>query len=271
MTTFSRKANRLDKARLLLKGRYGEPTQARVAHPVEHTLRAILSEEATASQVEQAIARLREHFADWNDLRVSRPREIRDSLGPDFPLAADKARVIPRLLDQVFKCHNSMVWDFPEAMGKVATRSYFESLEEVRPFVAATIARDCVGAHAFPVDRDVARVLGRLQILDPDAQTEPEMQALLERAVRRTRAYEAHWLVKHLAEDLCVVETPLCGQCPLRKMCPSAVVAPRGKAGGSKRARAARKPKKKAVTKHAARRRTVAKRKRSRRSPKRKR
>jgi endonuclease III len=69
-------------------------------------------------------------------------------------------------LDQVFHQHNSMVWDFLETMGKVEARAHFEKMEEVRPFVAATMARDCVGAHAFPVDSDVARVLGRLAILD---------------------------------------------------------------------------------------------------------
>jgi endonuclease-3 len=266
MSTFGQKARRLEKARLLLRRRYGEAPKAMVTHPVEHVLRTILSEEATPSQVEQAMNRLRQEFVDWNDLRVSRPREIRETLGAEFPRAAEKARVIPRLLDQVFKRHNSMVWDFLEQLGKVAARAYFESLEEVRPFVAATIARDCAGAHAFPVDRDVARALGRLHVLDPDAQSETEMQAMLERAVKHTRAYESHWLLKRLAEDLCLVQTPVCSQCPLRKMCPSAVVAPKGRARRPKRARAA-KPKKKAATKRAARRRRVAKRKRSRRSP----
>ena len=130
-----------------------------------------------------------------------------------------------------------------EAMGKVATRAFFGSLEEVRPFVAATIARDCAGAHAFPVDRDIARVLGRLGILDPEAASETQMQAFLERAVKSTRAYETHYLVKRLAEDLCLPETPVCSQCPLSKKCPSAVLEPRKRRAGRKRpARAKKRP-----------------------------
>jgi len=148
-----------------------------------------------------------------------------------------------------------------EAMGKVATRAFFESLEEVRPFLAATIARDCVGAHAFPVDRDIARVLGRLGILHPDAESETGMQALLERAVKSTRAYEAHYLVKRLAEDLCLPETPVCAPCPLSKKCPSAVLPPKGGRAGRKRPAAAkRKPKMK--KKRAARKRTASGRRR---------
>jgi len=229
MPTFTDRMKRLERARLFLRRRYGEPPRAVVTHAVEHALRAILSEEATAAQVEEAMERLHQHFVDLNDLRVSRPREIRDVLGADFPRSGLKARVIPRLLDQVFHQHNSMVWDFLEAMGKVETRAHFEKLEEVRPFVAATMARDCVGAHAFPVDSDVARVLGRLAILDPSKESEAEMQAQLERGVKANRAYEVHALLKRLAEDLCIVGTPLCAPCPLNAMCPSAVLPPKGK------------------------------------------
>jgi len=263
MTTFGEKARRLDRVRLALKGRYGEAPKLMLTHPVEHVLRTILSEESTASQVDQAMRRLREHFVDWNDLRVSRPREVREALGADFPGVGQKARVIPRLLDQVFKHHNSMVWDFMEEKGKVATRKFFESLEEVRPFVAATLARDATGAHAFPVDRDVARVLGRLGILHPEAESESQMQAFLERAVKSPRVHESHYLVKRLAEDLCLPETPVCVPCPLRKKCPSAVSAPKAKRPGRKRPAATKK-------KRAARRRAASGRKPSRRSPKRK-
>jgi endonuclease III len=172
---------------------------------------------------------------DLNDLRVSRPREIREAIGANFPRSAQKARVIPRLLDQVFKQHNSMVWDFVEQMGKVEARGYFERLEDVRPFVAALLARDFAGAHAFPVDADVARVLGRLAVVDPARESEVEMQLFLERAVKANRAYETQWLVKRLGEDLCIVDMPQCGKCPLNPMCPSALCPPGGK------------PKKKAV------------------------
>ncbi len=223
MPTFTDKVKRLERIRLALRRRYGDEPRAPVTHPVEHAVRTILGEEATSDAVEKAVEGLRRHFIDWNDLRVSRPREIREVLGATFPRGGYKARVIPRLLDQVFKQHNSMVWDFLESMGKVETRTYFEKLEEVRPFVAATIARDCIGAHAFPVDNDVARVLGRLAIVDPAAQSEADMQALLERAVKSDHAFELHRLIKRLAEQLCVVGTPLCGKCPLRRTCPSAL------------------------------------------------
>ncbi len=252
MPTFTDKVKRLERIRLALRRRYGDEPRAPVTHPVEHAVRTILAEEATGDAVEKAVERLRRHFIDWNDLRVSRPREIREVLGATFPRGGYKARVIPRLLDQVFKQHNSMVWDFLETMGKVETRADFEKLEEVRPFVAATIARDCIGAHTFPVDNDVARVLGRLAIVDPAAQPEADMQGLLERAVKSNRAFELHRLIKHLAEQLCVVGTPLCGKCPLRRTCPS-VLRPRKRKARKKAKkppaakRKAKKPAKKKV------------------------
>jgi len=272
MPTFTDKVKRLERIRLALRRRYGDEPRAPVTHPVEHAVRTILAEEATSDAVEKAVERLRRHFIDWNDLRVSRPREIREVLGATFPRGGYKARVIPRLLDQVFKQHNSMVWDFLETMGKVETRGYFEKLEEVRPFVAATIARDCIGAHAFPVDNDVARVLGRLAIVDPAAQPEADMQGLLERAVKSNRAFELHRLIKHLAEQLCVVGTPLCGKCPLRRTCPSALRPgkrkARKKAKGTPAAkRKAKKPAKKKVAAKKAKTKAAAKKPNQRTKP----
>ena len=276
MPTFTDKVKRLERIRLALKRRYGDQPQVPVAHPVEYALRTILAEETTADAVEKAMDRLREYFVDWNDLRVSRPREIREVLGASFPRSGYKARVIPRLLDQVFKQHNSMVWDFLEAMGKVQARAYFEKLEDVRPFVAATLARDAVGAHAFPVDNDVARVLGRLAIVDPSAQSETEMQAFLERAVKANRVWEVHRLVRRLGEELCLVATPLCGKCLLRKSCPSATPAKRRVARKAKEP-VAKKPvaaKKRAAGKKRAAKKTparkVAKKKPARAKPKKK-
>ncbi len=220
MATFTDKARKLERVRAALKRRYGDPQRAPIPHPVEHAIRAILAEEATPDQVEAALERFRETFVDFNELRVTRPREIREALGEAFPQRRHKARVIPRLLDQIFKRHNSMIWDFLEALGKTDTRAYFEALEEVRPFVAAVMARDFADAHAFPVDRDVARVLGRLGILDPETEREAEMQALLERAVKNPRVWETHALVKRHAWELCTPEDPACADCPVLKACP---------------------------------------------------
>jgi len=231
MPTFTSKLRALERVRQHLRRRFGEAPTVTVTHPVEHAIRAILSEEATAAEVDSALDRLRRHFVDMNDLRVSRPREIRDVLGPNFPRSGHKARVIPRLLDQVFHQHNSMVWDFLESMGKVQTRAYFEKLEDVRPFIAATLARDCAGAHAVPVDNDVARVLSRLGILDPAKESEVRMQAFLERAVKASRAREFHWLIKRLAEEFCLVGGGLCTRCSLKVVCVCAVLPSKRKAG----------------------------------------
>jgi len=245
MVAFADKVRFLERVRQHLRRRFGELPRLAVTHPVEHAIRAILSEEAASAEVDDAIDRLHRHFVDLNDLRVSRPREIREVLGGEFPRSGHKARVIPRLLDQVFKQHNSMVWDFLEEMGKTEARAYFEKLEDVRPFVAATMARDCVGAHAVPVDNDVSRALGRLGIVGPATESEAEMQTILERAVKANRAYEVHWLAKRLGEDLCIVGTPLCRQCPLNSFCPSAAIPSRTRA----KKKAAAKPSKPAAKK----------------------
>jgi len=261
MATFTEKAKRLDRIRRDLAQALGPVQRQPVYDPVEHVLRAVLGEEATEAEVEAALQRMRDHFVDWNDLRVSRPREIREVLGETFPLAGPKARVIPRLLDQVFKRHNTMRWEFLREMGKVEVRRLFEGLEEVRPFVAATMARDLAGAHAFPVDRDVARVLGRLGLVDPQTQSEAQMQAFLERAVKAADAPTLHAQVKRLAEAVCRPEAPDCPACPLRQTCPTAAARARAQAEARRQAAARKQEKKKAAAKKAARPKRAAKKK----------
>ncbi len=240
METFTDKTKRLQRIRKALKRKYGDLQRTPVTHPLEHAVRTVLQDEASRAEVDAAMDRIRDHFIDYNDLRVSRPREIRDVLGDDFPRAGAKARVIPRLLDQVFKQHNSMVWDFLEEMGKIECREFFEALEEVRPYVAATLARDCAEAHAFPVDRDVGRVLARLGLVNPDADSEADMQAFMERAVTSDHAWELHALLRRLAEDVCLVGDPKCSVCPLKTLCPTA----EERAAARKRKKTATKKKK---------------------------
>jgi len=265
---FADRVRRLDRVRLALRRRYGDPPRIAVTHPVEYAIRIILSEEATADQVDRAVERLRRAFVDWNDLRVSRLREVRDVLGVDFPRSSYKARVIPRLLDQVFKEHNSMVWDFLEALGKVGTRSYFEKLEDVRPFVAAALARDCAGAHAFPADHDIVRVLGRLGVVAADQETETEVQAFLERAVKSTRACQTHQLLKQFAEDVCTVEGPKCVRCVVAALCPSMETRPSTKRRPAKPS-AAKAKRKVSRGKASARRKRAARKKGGRRTTRR--
>ncbi len=97
MTHFADKVKRLERIRQTLRRRYGEAARASVTHPVEHALAAILGEEAAEKKAREALERLRGQFVDLNDLRVSRPHEIREALGHNFPRSGQKARVIPRL------------------------------------------------------------------------------------------------------------------------------------------------------------------------------
>ncbi|MDP6381493.1 MAG: hypothetical protein QF662_09130, partial [Phycisphaerae bacterium] len=250
--TFTQKANLLRQLHRLLKKRYGAREFHKPIHPVEHAVAAILWEQATSEQVEAAMNRLRRAFVDWNEVRVSRPREIREVLG-SLPRAASKAEQIPLILHEVFMQHHSMCWsEFLEKMGKRQMREFFEKIPGLRHYVAATIARDFAGAHAFPIDLDLHRVLVRLGILAPEI-SEPEAQAFMERAVKNAHTYELHALLKHLAETLCKSNRPKCSRCPLRAKCPSMVVEKKRKRKAPAKARKVVKKKtaKKAVKKAA--------------------
>ncbi|MDK1030474.1 MAG: hypothetical protein QGD94_00530 [Planctomycetia bacterium] len=257
--SFTQKANRIRLLHQLLRRRLGAREFHKPIHPVEHAVKAVLWELATAEQVESTMNKMRRSFVDWNEVRVSRPREIREVLG-SLPGAAAKAEQIPLLLHEVFLRQHSMFWtDFLENMSKREMRDFFSGISGLRRYIAAVMARDYAGMHAFPVDADIHRVLVRLGIFAP-GMPEREAHGFMERAVKSKQAYEVHALLRELAERLCVADNPLCSRCPLRQKCPSAEMFIKQKATRTLKARRD-KAKRAAAKKNAAAKKKAAKKK----------
>ena len=74
---------------------------------------------------------------------------------------------------------------------------------------------------AIAVDTHVFRIANRLQLATGDTPLEVELG--LQKAIPREKWSDAHhWLIWH-GRKLCKARQPLCSQCPLMTVCPSAV------------------------------------------------
>ena len=76
------------------------------------------------------------------------------------------------------------------------------------------------GEPAIAVDTHVFRIANRLQLATGETPLEVELG--LQKAIPREKWSAAHhWLIWH-GRKICKARRPLCGECPLRRVCPSA-------------------------------------------------
>jgi endonuclease III len=204
----------------LLKRRYKlEPRGPRLTI-LEAVIYGICHEGSTREQANQALSRFKDHFYDWNEVRVSPLQEIRDVLA-GFPDAMARAAAIRRFLRQLFeKTYGFNLEALTKKPLKDALKALggFEALKS--DFVQATVIQQALGGHAIPVDVSMRRALARLGIAEAEAEP-ASLRAMLERVVPKNRGADFGDLMEELSHDTCVAGNPDCPRCELRKVCPT--------------------------------------------------
>jgi endonuclease-3 len=184
---------------------------------LEAVVYGICHEGMTRDDASRALARFKDQYFDWNEVRVSSLVEIQQTLS-GFPNAEERARRIRKFLRQMFQ----KTYGFSlEALVKKPLKEALKVLHDYEAFssdfVTATVIQQALGGHAMPVDEDVRRALDRLGIVEPDMAS---LRSVLERAVPKNRGVEFLDLIEDLAHDTCVPGVPDCPRCELRKICP---------------------------------------------------
>lgn len=213
------KAQLLTNVHDLLKKRYKPKADRQSVRltVLEAVVYGICHEGMTRDDANQALARFKDQYFDWNEVRVSSLVEIKATLS-GFPNAEERARRIRKFLRQMFQ----KTYGFNlEALVKKPLKDALKVLHEYEAFssdfVTATVIQQALGGHAMPVDEDARRALDRLGIVEPDLVS---LRSVLERAVPKNRGVEFLDLLEDLAHDACIPGNPECPRCELRKICP---------------------------------------------------
>jgi endonuclease-3 len=201
-----------------LKRRY-KPKPDRTASKLsvlEAVVYGICHEDTSREQANQALSRFKDHFFDWNEVRVSPIAEIEETLA-DIPDAQNRAQRIRRFLRQLFE----RTYGFTlEALTKKPLKEALKVLSVYEAFssdyVSATVVQQALGGHAIPVDSSTRRALNRLGITDSEL---PALRSVLERAIPKNRGVEFLELLEELSHDTCLSNDPECPRCELRKVC----------------------------------------------------
>jgi endonuclease-3 len=229
--------NTTNKQRILnqifsLKSRYGGSEPA--SRPVlEQFVYGLLREGATREQTDGAFRTLGERFFDWNEIRVSSPREVEECLG-NLPDAEQKAQRLVALLQEVFETTFSFDLEPLHKKGLKQSAKQLTRFQAANDYTVAWVVQHALGGHAVPLDNPTLRVLRRLGLLETDQEDGETQRANLDHLIPKVRGALFSELISALADEVCWETAPHCSSCPLNSECPTGQEASRGTVGAGR-------------------------------------
>ena len=204
--------NRSDRLKILsrLEEAYPEAKAELVfSNPYEMLVATMLSAQCTDKQVNRVTPAV---FSRWPDAVAMAGAEVEEL----FPLVKScgfrsKAGNIIAACRIIRDQHGGQV---------PSTLEELTALPGVGRKTANVVLSNAFGIPAFAVDTHVFRVSNRLGLCN--AATVEETERQMTRLIPREKWGNAHhWLIHH-GRQKCKAQRPLCGECPLNDLCPSA-------------------------------------------------
>ncbi len=170
----------------------GHPAEPVVgAEPVTQMIVGFLEWNATRRAARKAHEALMANMVDTNEVRVSRPDELLEIIGRDYPQAEERIERMHESLHEVFLREQVMSLEVVSRKSKKEIRHYLDTLPGMTPYVAAQMTLLCFDGHAVPVDDRLAEALRAAGAADAEATIE-EIESFLERQFKAGQGIEAH-------------------------------------------------------------------------------
>jgi endonuclease-3 len=236
MATTSNKQRLLGQVFSTLKKRY-HPVEAESRPVLSQFVYAICREGSTQAKADQAFRNLHERFFDWNEIRVSSPREVAECFDDGTDAEARAQRLIS-LLQEVFETTYSFDLDSLHKKGLKQSAKQLSRYQAASEYAVASVVQGGLGGHAIPIDAPGLRTLRRLGLVEVDQDDPESIQATLQHIVPKARGSLFADLIGELANELCLDDEPQCGNCPLAAECPAGQEAARKTVSHSRSSRA---------------------------------
>jgi len=191
------------------------------ARPVlEEFIFGLCRESATVDQAEQAYRSLRQHFFDWNEVRVSSAREVEEVLA-DLPGSELRAQRLLSFLQEVFETDFSFDLETLHKKGVKQASKHLTRYEAASDYTCAWVVQRSLGGHAIPIDPPTLRCSRRLGLVETDTADVEAIRASLEHLVPKAKGPLFTEVISNLAAEFCWEEEPNCPSCPLAGECAS--------------------------------------------------
>src|SRR5712692_5030158 len=185
MPTTTNKQRVLTQIFTTLKKRYdpGEPEPWPV---LEQFLYAVCREGAARAQADRSFRNLQERFFDWNEIRVSSPREVEEALG-NISDAENRANRLISFLQEVFETTFSFDLESLHKKGLKQAAKQLSRYQAANDYAVSWVVLHTLGGHAIPLDSPTLRVTQRLGLADSEGDDAEGLRGSLEHLVPKVR------------------------------------------------------------------------------------
>jgi len=215
--------NRANTILRLLRNSYSVPTLSNVADdPFQVLIRTVISQSTAEANTRRAYANLSRRFPITpRNLAEAALQELEDALKV-AGLYRNKSKIIKGLSNAILENQGGSL-DFIFSLPLEEAREKLMSLPGIGPKTADIVLLFCAGKPTLPVDTHVNRVSKRLGLAPADARYE-EVRRSLQTLFHQEDYFPVHMLFIAHGRKTCGALKPLCAICPVRDLCPSAVI-----------------------------------------------
>ena len=189
----------LNKVHRVLKKTY-KHASVRGEQPLMETLLFASCLENTHHAVaEEALAKVRGSFFDWNEIRVSTVKELAEAM-PMLPDAAAAAARLKGVLQSVFESDYTFDLEHLKKQNLGAAVKKMQKLPGTSPFTVAYATQIALRGHSIPLDKGTLDALVVLGVATPAEAASGSVPGL-ERVISKAKGQEFGALVHELGAD----------------------------------------------------------------------
>ncbi|MCP4632655.1 MAG: endonuclease III [candidate division Zixibacteria bacterium] len=204
----------------LLKSVYGDKVIKPHNDPVGELIRTILSQNTSDINRDRAYTALRKRFPTWEEIANARTNSIKSAIKPGG-LADTKAPRIKEVLKGIRNGSGLYELQILKKMPVEDAIKYLTGFKGVGVKTASCVLLFSFGIKVFPVDTHIFRISRRLELI-PEKNNREKAFELLNNEIPKKLFYRLHLNIIELGRKICRARKPLCSDCVLVKLCPSA-------------------------------------------------
>ncbi len=202
------------------------PTPRQAAEPLDGLISTILSQQNTAPITRRQFEGLKAAYPGWEAALLDGPDGIEGILkAAGGGLSRLKADYIWNVLHQLEETRGRLSLTDTRQMNDPDVRRLLESLPGVGMKTASCVMLFDLARPAMPVDTHIWRIARRLE-LTPAPWNAVKVEHWFDQVLPRTwqQRYTFHVSAIRHGRETCKAQRPLCGECVLQDLCPSAGV-----------------------------------------------
>ena len=198
MTTPNRAAQ-IGKLQKVLKKHFKPVAPPADRTVLEHILYACILENARYEAADEAFAKLRELYFDWNEIRVTTVTELAENM-TGIPDAQAAGQRIKKVLQSVFETAYSFDIEPLRKQNIGKSEKDLDKIAGVSRFVREYVTQHALDGHSIPISPTALEVLYAVGIID-DAEIEKQVVPGIERAIPKNKGTEFASLLQQIAAD----------------------------------------------------------------------